>query len=97
MFGLFATWVKTEGVVRVVRELSRSSSGATATREYEIDVRTPDGTPLRATVSDPFFAMDFWPPREGDTVGVELDPKSEKVRFDRSDPRLSAKARRAAR
>src|SRR5688572_20083480 len=97
MFGLFGTWVKTEGVVRVVRELSRSSSGATATREYEIEVRLPDGTPFRATVGDPFFAMDFWPPSEGDTVGVELDRARKKVRFDRADPRLSAKARRARR
>ena len=54
----------------------------------------PDGRPpFRAQLGEPFIATDFWRPEKGETVGVEFDAASGKVRFDKSDPRLGVKAR----
>jgi hypothetical protein len=46
-------------------------------------------------IQTPNLALDFREPVVGDVVRVLIDPKSGKVKFDKSDPRISLKAARA--
>ena len=64
---------------------------------YVADVRLPSGEVFRATVGEPTIATDFWPPSVGDEVSVLVKSNDRKVKFDKDDPRVSAKAQEAAR
>lgn len=76
---------------------STSGDGLTSAREYVADVHPAvSGMPFRATIQEPGIATNFWPPSIGDQVSVLVDAKSGKVKFDKDDPRLDAKARIAA-
>ena len=67
-------------------------SGGTDTRyEYVLEVRPVAGEPFRAKVMAP-NTSDFLDPKVGAVVKVEVDPKKNDVRFDRSDPARSFKA-----
>ena len=96
MFGLGRHWVKAEGVV-VAEHLVSCDIWMNPTYEYVIEVRPQSGQPFRAKVRQP--KDDFWSPgaHPGETVGLEMDPKTMDVRFDASDPRTSFKAQRSAR
>jgi hypothetical protein len=60
--------------------------------DYVVDVQPADGPLFRAKVSSPRILGDFRPPTPGAVVGVEYDPKSHEVRFDKDDPAFSMKA-----
>ncbi|MEY9964192.1 hypothetical protein ABIA33_002234 [Streptacidiphilus sp. MAP12-16] len=64
-------------------------------REWAADVHPVNGQPFRAVLQTPNLALDFREPGVGDVVRVLIDPKSGKVKFDKSDPRISLKAARA--
>jgi hypothetical protein len=64
-------------------------------REWVADVRPLHGQAFRAVIQTPNLALDFREPVVGDVVRVLIDPKSGKVKFDKSDPRISLKAARA--
>ena len=64
-------------------------------REWVADVRSAHGQTFRAVIQTPNLALDFREPVVGDVVRVLIDPKSGKVKFDKSDPRISLKAARA--
>ena len=97
MLGFGGTWLKSEGVVVAVKEKFRTGTAMTALYEYVVEVHPANGEPaFRSKVKTPYIATDFLAPSKGDTVGVEFEEKSRKVRFDKSDPRLSGKARRRA-
>ena len=68
----------------------------TGARKFVVDVTEPGREVFRTVVHAPLLAGDFYVPFVGDQVGVEVDAKSGNVRFDKSDPRLSAKARKRA-
>ena len=94
MFG--GQWEKAEATI--VASLPKySGDGSTATYEFVADVRPAGGgEPFRATLKEPTIAIDFWPPNIGDVVSV-LVKGNGKVKFDKADPRISAKAYEARR
>jgi hypothetical protein len=65
--------------------------------EWVADVTPTEGEPFRAVLELPGIALDFKEPERGDRVSVLIDPKKGTVRFNKSDPRVSLKAARAAR
>jgi hypothetical protein len=69
--------------------------GQSNLREWVADVRPVHGQTFRAVIQTPNLALDFREPVVGDVVRVLIDPKSGKVKFDKSDPRISLKAARA--
>ena len=88
MFG--KNWQGAEGVV-LARDVASVTDGS-ITYRYIVEV-WPDGLEsFRAIAKPPIIAVDFWPPDVGQTVGVLFDARSHSVRFDRHDPRLSARA-----
>jgi len=94
MFG--QDWDKAEATI-AARDAKFTGDGAVATYTYVADVRLASGETFRATVHEPTIATDFWAPSIGDTVSVLVNAKSRKVKFDKDDDRLSAKAFQAAR
>lgn len=88
MFG--RNWEPASGVV-IDKRMGRtkgSGDSAFATMDFIIDVRTSAGDFFRAEVDQPRWS-DFWPPKVGQTVKVEVDAKSRKVRFVKDDNTLS--------
>lgn len=87
-------WVKAEATI-VARDSNFTGDGSVAVHTFVADVRLPDEEVLRATVKEPTIATDFWPPSIGDVVSVLVRSKDHKVKFDKDDDRISAKAFRA--
>ncbi len=75
---------------------SASGDGKAMRREYVADITGADWATFRATIQEPTIATDFWTPSVGAQVQVLVDRKSQKVKFDKSDPQLSYKARERA-
>jgi hypothetical protein len=71
-------------------------SGQNDLWEWAADVTVPGNPPFRTVLEEPGLGLDFREPDQGDRVGVLVDPKTSQVKFDKSDPRLSLKAARAA-
>jgi hypothetical protein len=95
MFGTH--WVRMQGTIVAAQVVRTTGDGMVSIREYAVDVRTPEGEVFRARVHEPRLAMDFLPPAVGAVVGVEVDPRTRQVRFDKDDPTLSSKAAKQAR
>jgi hypothetical protein len=92
MFGKKKSWEPAEATIVLVNIKKVSSDGLTPTREWAADVRKADGTVIRAKIDEPRWVTDFWPPDAGAVVKVEVDPKTDAVRFDvKNDPQLSLK------
>lgn len=101
-------WVKATGTVIAVATRETALVDGAAGVEYDgfvVDVHPEGDKTFRAEVREAGHAignfvidsLNFEPPRRGDTVSVEFDPKTHKTRFDMSDPRLQKKASRKAR
>ena len=90
-------WVPMKGTVVASQVVKTTGDGMVSIRDYAVEVRMPDGEVFRARVDEPRIAMDFLAPSVGAVVGVEVDLRSRKVRFDKSDPSLSSKAAKRAR
>jgi hypothetical protein len=88
-------WVKAEARI-VARDSDYSGDGSVASHTFVADVLLPNEETLRATVNEPTIATDFWPPSIGDVVSVLVRSKDQKVKFDKDDDRISAKAFREA-
>jgi ribosomal protein L28 len=89
MFG--RGWQEATGVVldsRVKSAKVSEQSGSTVTREFVVAVTTSDGATRTVTVPEGNYS-DFWAPRVGQSVKIEVSAKGTKVRFDRSDLGLS--------
>lgn len=88
MFG--RRWEPAEGVVidQRVGKVRGSGESAVATRDFIIDVRTTGGDFFRAEVEQPHWS-DFWAPRVGQSVKVEVETKSRAVRFLKGDDATS--------
>lgn len=71
---------------------SAHGDGLVMTQEYVADVTGADGASFRAVIQEPTIATDFWAPHRGDVVKVLYDARTQKVKFDKSDPQLSHKA-----
>ena len=95
MFG--KRWTSAQGTVVDRRTVGTTPDGQVSNSEFIVDVRTSTGEMFRAKVRTPRIATHFMAPIVGMVVGVEYDPGSHKVRFDKSDPALSAKAYRTPR
>jgi hypothetical protein len=95
MFGKH--WTQAKGTVVDRRTVGTTSDGQISSSEFIVDVRTSTGETFRAKVKTPRIATNFMAPTVGMVVGVEYDPGSHKVRFDKSDPALSTKALRMPR
>jgi len=80
-FGLGGNWIKTEGVVVATRDTGSKQFG-TWRQEYVVEVHPQGEAPFRAAIKWPFVDMpgaDFWPPSNGETIGIEYDPKNHNV------------------
>jgi len=94
MFG--SRWEKAEATI-VARLPKFTGDGTSPSYEFVADVRPVNGDPaFRATLKEPTIATDFWTPSIGDVVSV-LVKSTGKVKFDKDDPRLSAKVFEARR
>ncbi|HEY1489286.1 MAG TPA: hypothetical protein VGF84_24490 [Micromonosporaceae bacterium] len=87
MFG--RDWRKATGTIVGKVNSTRARAG-----EFAVDVRMDDGRLFRTEVHWPINATNFREPSVGDTVGVEVDAH-DRVRFDKSDPALIARAPRS--
>jgi hypothetical protein len=97
-FGLGGNWIKTEGVVVATRDTGSKQFG-TWRQEYVVEVHPQGEAPFRAAIKWPFVDLpgaDFWPPSNGETIGIEYDPKSHELRWDKSDPRTNLLAKTPA-
>jgi hypothetical protein len=72
------------------------SDGRNTLFEWVADVTSGGGEPFRTVLQLPNLALDFLEPGAGDRVSVLVDRKKGTARFDKSDPRLSLKAAKAA-
>ncbi len=93
MFG--QDWVKAEARI-VARDSDYTGDGSVASHTFVADVLLPNEETLRATVNEPTIATDCWPPSIGDVVSVLVRSRDHKVKFDKDDDRISAKAFREA-
>lgn len=91
MFG--HDWQATEATI-VDRQRKVVKGSILGPWEFVADVRHDGAGAARATIQEPSIATDFWPPDIGDVVGVLYDAGRDKVKFDKDDPRISAKARK---
>ena len=94
MFG--HEWTPGTATIVAVHIKSTTGDGTVSRREYAADVAAGERAPVRILLQEPMFTTNFWPPGVGDVVGVHIDLKRGKVKFDKSDPTISAKARMAA-
>ena len=93
MFG--RDWERAEAVI-VMRHVKKTTGdGSVVIYEYVADIAPSSGAPFRATVQEPGIATNFWPPSMGDHVSVLINEDRDKVKFDKDDPRIDAKARMA--
>jgi hypothetical protein len=94
MFG--KDWEPAKATIVDTHIKSTSGDGMTVNREFSADVVQASGESFRALIQSPTIATNFWDPSIGDVVGVLVDPKSKKVKFDKSDPKLSYKEQQKA-
>ncbi len=92
MFG--NDWQPATGTVVDTHVTWSSNGGNYSLSEYIVDVRTADGRVFRARVPQPNNSVHFEAPQPGDVVGVEVNTKDQRVRFDKSDPKLRHKSGR---
>ena len=92
------SWEKAQALIVETRPQHTAGGRLdTFVHEFVAEVTTAEGEVFRTKLEDPYFSPDFLEPELRDVVGVEFDPKSRRVRFDRSDPGLSIRAQRHAR
>jgi hypothetical protein len=84
-------WEPAEATI-IARNPRAQAAGYEPNYDFVLDVRPSTGSPLRVTIHEGFTAPagGFRNPSVGEVVGVLYDPKSQRVKFDNSDPRLSA-------
>jgi hypothetical protein len=86
-------WEPGTAKIVAVHIKSTTGDGLVSIREFAADVTPTSGAPtFRALIQEPRIATDFWAPGEGDIVRVQVDVRRTKARFDKDDPKLSAKA-----
>jgi hypothetical protein len=90
---MFEHWESAEATIVGKRNISFQYNITDDRYEFIADVRWSGQPVFRAILQTPtYFSGDFWNPNPGDVVNVLVDPKSMKVKFDKSDPRLSYRA-----
>jgi hypothetical protein len=94
MFG--RGWESAQATILASRIKSTTGDGMVSIREFVAEVRPAAGEPFRTTLQEPHIATNFWAPDVGAVVGVLVDVKRRRAKFDKSDPSLSAKGRMAA-
>jgi hypothetical protein len=90
-------WQAGEATIVDRRAKKTTGDGMVTVYEYIADVRVSGQEPFRTIVQEPGIATDFWSPSIGQVVQVKADVKRQKAKFDKDDPSLSSKARRATR
>jgi hypothetical protein len=94
MFG--RGWESAQATILASRIKSTTGDGMVSIREFVAEVRPATAPPFRTTLQEPKIAMNFRPPDVGVVVGVLVDVKGQRAKFDKSDPTISAKGRSAA-
>jgi hypothetical protein len=90
MFG--KTWNPATGTVIESRVTGASVTehGSSVRKEFVVEVAPNGEAPYRAVVPAGNYS-DFWAPKNGQVVKLEIEAKSSKIRFDKSDLGLSFK------
>ena len=94
-FGIGEHWIKAEGLVAASREIGSKNLGTWRT-EWVIEVHPAEGGVFRSAIKEPMVEHDdfrFKPVSEGETIGIEYDPKNHSLRWDKSDPRTNILAK----
>jgi hypothetical protein len=83
-------WESAEGTVVATEVAVQTQAGYEDRLRYVVDVRPASGDPFRTTLEEPkFIRGGFAQPGVGAVIGVLFDPKSNKAKFDTSDPRIN--------
>ena len=85
MFG--KGWERAEATIIKVANVPVHKHDRYTHNEYVVEVRLAGEKPFRAKLGQPETGPRFGFPNEGQVVGVEVRPKSRKVKWDHSDPR----------
>jgi hypothetical protein len=93
MFG--GDWESAEATILASRVKTTTGDGLVSIHEFVAEVRPASAPPFRTTLDEPRIATDFWPPDVGAVVGVKVNVKRQKAKFDKADPTISRKARKA--
>jgi hypothetical protein len=90
MFG--KTWSPATGKVidSRVTGASVTEHGSSVRKEFVVEITPEGGEPYKAVVPEGNYS-DFWAPKPGQSVKLEIEAKTSKVRFDKSDLGLSFK------
>jgi hypothetical protein len=89
-------WEPAQATIVATHIKKTTGDGDVSIREFAADIVPASGTPFRTLLQEPTIATDFWPPSVGDVVRVQADVGRQKAKFDKSDPNISHKARKAA-
>lgn len=90
-------WQRVDGKVVATEVAVETAAGYEDRLRYAVDIQRPDGSAQRVTLEEPkFIRGGFAQPGVGDVVGVLVDPKSQKAKFDTADPRINLGAQQAA-
>ncbi|AKK25715.1 hypothetical protein [Mycobacterium sp. EPa45] len=73
-----------------------TGDGMVTIYEYVADVHVPGEQPYRCIMQEPHIATDFWAPDIGSVVRVHANPERRTAAFDKNDPQVDARQRRAA-
>ena len=83
------------GTATIVAKKFKESGDRSGVWEYVADVTVGSGPVFRTTLKQPALMSHVVWLQEGERVPVLADVKRQKAKFDRSDPRVNGKARRA--
>jgi hypothetical protein len=83
-------WETVEGRVVATEVAVETAAGYEDRLRYLVDLQPRGGAAVRVTLEEPkFIRGGFSQPSVGDPISVLFDPKSQKAKFDTSDPRIN--------
>ena len=83
-------WDTVEGKVVATEVAVETAAGYEDRLRYLVDLQPAGGSPVRVTLDEPkFIRGGFAQPSVGAAISVLFDPKSQKAKFDTSDPRIN--------
>jgi hypothetical protein len=83
-------WDTVEGRVVATEVAVETAAGYEDRLRYLVDIQPPGGSTVRVKLEEPkFIRGGFAQPSVGAAISVLFDPKSQKAKFDTSDPRIN--------
>ena len=90
-------WDTVEGRVVATEVATETAAGYEDRLRYLVDIQPTGGSPVRVRLEEPkFIRGGFAQPGVGAVISVLYDPKSQKAKFDTSDPRINLSTQQSA-